>query len=139
VFDVLILGALAYTIYHCLHLSRQFNQMQADRKAFEALIQSLNVAASRAQTAVQSMKEAAMHSGDELQEKISRAAAIFDELEIIVQAGNSLADRLNGLAEKGRKAQTESVAIDIPAEEAPMPRSRAEKELLEAMRAKQKQ
>lgn len=141
-FDVVILVALGVTIFHCLRLSRQFNEMQANRKAFEALIQSLTVAASRAEAVVKSIKDTAVGSGEELQEKISRARAISEELEIMIQAGDNLANRLQALAEKGRKANpVESSVItedDVPPAPAGVqPKSRAEKELLEAIKAKQ--
>ena len=139
-FDVVIIAALGVTIFHCLRLSRQFNQMQADRKAFEGLIQSLNVAIAKAEAAIRSIKDAAVGSGEVLQEKIGRARALSDELEIIIQAGDSLADRLNVLAQKGRQANAGESGQSLAAEDAAeiQPRTRAEKELLEAIRAKQK-
>lgn len=141
-FDVVILAALGVTIFYCLRLSRQFNEMQANRKAFESLIQSLTVAASRAEAVIRSIKEDAVGSGDGLQEKISRARALFDEMEIMIQAGDNLADRLQVLAEKSRKANpVESPVISEEelslAPTGAQPKSRAEKELLEAIKAKQ--
>lgn len=149
VLDVFILAALGATIFYCLRLSRQFNQLQADRKAFETLIQSLTVAASRAEAAIKSLKEAAIESGDGLQEKINNARSLFDELEIMIQAGDNLAERLQTLAEKGRRSvqsqgggtaeprgldddDVSAVRVDK------QPKSRAEKELMEALKAKQK-
>jgi len=129
-FDIVILAALGVTIRYALRLSQQFTQMQADKKAFDTLIQALNLAASRAEAAIQALKEAATGTGDKLQEKINAARALSDELEIMVQAGDNLAERLNTLAEKSRKAAA-------PDPEPVQPRSRAEKELLEAIKAKQ--
>jgi hypothetical protein len=134
--DIAILIALGVTVFYCLRLSKQFNEMQANRKAFEALIQSLNVASARAENVIRSLKEAAIDSGDMIQEKIGRSRALSDELEIMIQAGDTLANRLQTLAEKGRKANTpEAPAEQVGAE--PQLKTRAEKELLEALRAKQ--
>ncbi len=142
--DLVILTALGATIFHALRLSRQFQQMQVDRKAFETLIAALNVASSRAEAAIQSLKTTSIESGDRLQEKINRARALAEELEIIVQAGDSLAGRLESLAEKSRKSTTSTAApaemADSPAaaeKTALQPRSRAEKDLLDAIKAKQ--
>lgn len=134
--DVLILGTLGVAIFHCLRLSRQFSRMQADRKAFEALIQSLNMASSRAEIAIRTLKEAALGGADSLQEKTGKARALSDELEIMIEAGDSLANRLQSIAEKSRRV----VAPELAEEEdkSPPPRSRAEKDLLEAIKAKQK-
>ncbi len=132
--NIVILAALAVTIFYCLRLSRQFNQMRADRKAFETLIQSLNLASSRAEASIRSFKETAVGNGDILQDKINKSRALSDELEIMIQAGDSLADRLQALAEKSRRAATDT----SPAPSAEIqPRTRAEKELLDAIKAKQ--
>lgn len=143
--NILILVALGVTIFYCLRLSRQFNQMRADRKAFEALIQSLNLASARAEGSIHSFKEVAVGNGDILQDRINKARAMAEELEIMVQAGDNLADRLQTLAEKSRKASTDTsmpetkqpLAAEARYSPAAEPRTRAEKELLEAIKAKQ--
>lgn len=139
--DVLNLAVLATTIFYCLRISKQLNQMRADRQVFENLIQALNLSSARAEAAVRSFKETAAGGGESLQDKINKGHAMAEELEIMIQAGDSLADRLQTLAEKGRKS-VEEPAAEVPrAEAAPLaaqPRTRAEKELLEAIQAKQK-
>jgi prophage DNA circulation protein len=135
-FDIIILAALGVTIFYCLRLSRQFNQMRADRKAFETLIQSLNFASARAEASIQSFKEVAVGNGDILQDKINKSRAMAEELEIMIQAGDSLADRLQALAEKSRKAFVDAPNTPETKSEI-LPRTRAEKELLEAVKAKQ--
>jgi len=144
IFDIVILAALAATIFYAHRLSKQFNAMQADRKAFEQLIANLNIASSRAEAATKALKEAASQGGDQLQDKINKARELSDELEIMVQAGDNLAERLQGLAEGSRKnasAKAEKVSETetpvTPGNDMPQPRSRAEKELLEALKAKQ--
>jgi hypothetical protein len=140
--NILILAALGVTIFYCLRLSRQFEQVRADRKAFETLIQALNFASARAEASIQSFKEMASGNGDALQDKINKSKAMAEELEIMVQAGDSLADRLQALAEKSRKASTdtpnpsETKQPETKQSEI-QPRTRAEKELLEAVKAKQ--
>lgn len=159
-FDIIITLALGVTIFHAVRLSRQFEAMRADKKAFEALIAALNLASARAEASIRAFKETAGDSGDVLQDRITRARGLADELEIVIQAGDSLADRLQGLAEKSREAAAEKsrkAAPDAPAPKMPEtpkaapassaeprhvpagtePRTRAEKELLDAIRAKQ--
>jgi hypothetical protein len=135
-FDIIILAALGATMWRAHHLSRQFNQMQSDRKAFEQLIQALNLASSRAEAAIRIMKETALEAGGALNEKTSKGRALSEELEIMIQAGDSLAERLQDLAGKSRVAATSS---EVPAhEQAPTaPRTKAEKELAEALKARQ--
>lgn len=142
-FNLIILAALGVTIFYAFRLSKQFDNMQADRKVFETLITALNLASAKAEASIRSFKENATGSGDILQDRITTARGLADELEIIIQAGDSLADRLQGLAEKGRAAApaAEPKQAEAPAKLASPggaePRTKAERELLEAIRAKQ--
>lgn len=141
IFDVVILAALAGTMFYAHKLSKQFNGLQANKQAFEQLIAALNLASSRAEAAIKALKEAVLQGGDQLQDRVNKARALSDELEIMVQAGDNLAERLQGLAERGRKSAGAPEADAAPEAftETPVsqPRSRAEKELLEALKAKQ--
>ena len=145
--DTLTLAACGAAIFYCIRLSRQFERMRADRRSFELLIQSLNTAADRAADAIKAFKDMAEGEGDALQERINKSRAMANELEIVIAAGDSLADRLESLAEKSAKTAAEpqrNPAVEktsapekaISAPEA-RPRTRAEKELLEAVKAKQ--
>lgn len=140
-FDIIILVALAVTMWRATQLSKQFDRMQADRKAFEQLIGALNLSASKAEAAIRGIKDTAIESGNTLQDKVTRARGISDELEIMVQAGDNLAERLQTLAEKSRQATGRDVSSEERAATAApagaQPRTRAEKELLEALKAKQ--
>jgi len=132
--DILLLGALGAAIYRAWVLSRQFEQVKADRAAFEQLISALNIAAGRAEEAIDGLRTATTDAGDRLQSKVNAARALEGELEIILQAGDSLAERLQTAAEKSRSA---APVAEVPAAKTPEPRTRAEKELRDAMRAKQ--
>lgn len=137
-FDVVIFLALAATIFYAWRLTRQLDKIHSDRKAFEQLIQALDLSSSRAEAAIRALKETAAGSGDHLQERINAARSLSEELEIMVQAGDNLAERLQILAEKGRKAvmpESHETVIDEPAFHA-QPKTRAEKELLDALRKK---
>jgi len=171
ILDFIVLAALALMIFYALRLSRQFSALQKDKSELEKLTVNLSNAANRADVAVKNMKEAALGSGEALQSKINVARSLFDELEIMVQAGDNLAERLSKIAEDSRKAakgqddekkkrpekKSEPRAIkakpaktlavkktnktkskDILADDIDEPRSRAERELLEAIKAKQK-
>ena len=140
IFDLLILVALVVTIRQAIRLNRDFAQMQADRKAFENLISALNIPASRAESSIKSLKDTAIEGGDGLQEKINTARELTHELDIMIQAADSLANRLSGAAENARGPAPRSapLAAAAPASEA-APLSRAEKELLDALKARHNQ
>ena len=147
IFDFILLAALGVVIYRAWQLSRQFAEMQANREAFEKLIQALNIATARAEGAIMGLRDAATESADDVQSKINAARALSDELEIMVQAGDSLAERLQDLAAKSHSKPATPPATTPPAETpvasdtkpaATQPRTKAEKELLEAVKARQK-
>jgi predicted negative regulator of RcsB-dependent stress response len=52
IFDFILLAALGVVMYRAWQLSRQFTEMQANRAAFEQLIQALNIATQRAEGAI---------------------------------------------------------------------------------------
>lgn len=129
--DVIVLIALGATIHLSLRLSRQFERLRADRQAFDTLISALNLASSRAEASIRAFKETASGDADALQEKLGKARAMAEELEIMIQAGDSLADRLTALASQ-KGADAEKAAPAAP------PRTKAEQELLAALAAKKK-
>ena len=137
-FDIALLTALGVTIFYCFRLSGQFNRLRANARDFETLIQALNLALASVAAAILSLKEDALGSGDALQDKINQSRALFDELEIMIQAGDSLAERLQALAEKNRPepAREGGPPPDKNPPRELQPRTRAEKELLEAVRTK---
>ncbi len=137
IFDVLILAALGGTIFYSFRLSKQFNDLHADRKAFEQLIAALNVSSAKAEGAIKGLKDAASQSVTQMQEKINAARELSDELEIMIQAGDNLAERLTKNASaKTAKAIAAPEDDDIP--QANQPRTKAERDLMEALKAKQK-
>jgi hypothetical protein len=139
--NVVILCALGAAIFYAFTLSRQLKSLQADRKGLEALITSLNIASAKADAAARGIRAAAEEGADALQKKINTARALSDELEIIVEAGDNLAERLARLPQQKpvpQFAANEAEEAPAPVVTTAQPRSRAEKELLEALRAKQR-
>lgn len=139
--NVVILCALGAAIFYAWRLSSQLKSLQADRKALEGLITALNIASAKAEAAARGIKAAAEEGADKLQQKINAARGLSEELEIIVEAGDSLADRLARSTQKSTPPQfaaNEAEEGPAPVVTTAQPRSRAEKELLEALRAKQR-
>ncbi|MCD8497245.1 MAG: DUF6468 domain-containing protein [Alphaproteobacteria bacterium] len=67
----------------------------------------------QANAAILGMKEASRSSGEHLQELIDQARLLTDELNLINQAGDSLAGRLENLAEKNRKIVRDKISLTI--------------------------
>lgn len=102
--DVIILLALAVTIYYAVRLSRSLNAFRQYRQEFSNVLGQLSHNIEQANAAILGMKEASRSSGEHLQELVDQARLLADELTLINEASDSLAGRLETLAERGRKA-----------------------------------
>jgi len=101
--DFIVLITLGVTIYFALRLSRALNTFRAHRNEFQKVLQELNVNIDRARKAVDHLKSTGNQAGQELQEYIDEAKVLSDEMRLINEAGNSLATRLETLAERNRR------------------------------------
>jgi hypothetical protein len=148
VMDVLVMCLLGAMLFFAIRLSRQLKDFRAGRRDLDRLVADLNGSVTKAEKAIQGLKENARVCGRELQTQIDSARALSDELQIVSEAGDSLASRLERSAEKGAKSS--GFAIRDPEfaggdnglfpgdegdEEEGKFQSRAEKELYEALRA----
>jgi len=152
IIDIVILIALVATSVFAIRLSRQFSILHTDRESLENLVTNLSNAVDRAESAIQSMKKTAMTEGEGLQASINKSRQISQELEIMIEAGDNLAERLQNIAQSSRKAVKPAAQTKITefsedkkknTEKPESPtkktkyRSRAEQELFEALQAKQ--
>lgn len=101
--DIVILIALGVTIYFALRLSKALNNFRNQRSEFNKLIRDLSKNIEAAQNSIDGLKQAGQSSGAELQRIISESKGLADELKLMNEAGNSLAKRLEKLAERNRR------------------------------------
>jgi len=142
IIDVLLLVLLCMMLFYAIRLSRQYGEIKQDQDKLASLIEGLNKASARAEKSITSMRETALDTGEKLQSQTSKGVALFDELEIMIEAGDSLAERLQVIAAQSRKTVSGGDDKKKPAKKvAPKKnketdaRSRAEKELIEALSA----
>lgn len=102
--DVFVLVCLGATIFFALRLSKSLNNFKAYRDEFNNLVKTLSQNIDQAQRAVINLKAGSHETADELNDLIKKARAMRDELQLINEAGNSLAVRLEGLAQKSGRA-----------------------------------
>ena len=106
IIDIVILLFLAATIFYAIRLSSQLKILKDSKSELEQLVSNLAINITRAQEAIQEMHDVADDSGAHLHGLLKKAQGLSDELQIITEAGNSLANRLEGLAgDAGRKSQ----------------------------------
>lgn len=146
VLNLVVIGLLIATIIFALRLSRQLSAVKDSRSELEGLVREFAESTAQADASVQGMKKTAAESGEALSAMIQRARTLKDELEIIVQAADVLADRLetaSGRARQGQAAPAPAAARPTapaaplqatrPVAAGPEPRSKAERDLLQAM------
>lgn len=103
IMDALVILLLAGTIFYAVRLSFYIKAFQDSRSALEKLIGELSENIEKAEHAIEGLRESARQSGRDLQETINEAQGLTEELQIMSQAGDSLAGRLEKLAEKNTR------------------------------------
>jgi len=137
ILEGLVAVLLVVTIVYSAILDRRLKALRTGQDGLKALIEGLDGATRRAQTSINELKAAADAAGQNLSVQVSKARGLTDELQIMIEAGNGLADRLEGArsAAGPREAREPRTA---PASKAQAPRPKApedwEETLLKALR-----
>tara|TARA_B100000686_G_scaffold355093_1_gene469814 strand:+ start:1197 stop:1619 length:423 start_codon:yes stop_codon:yes gene_type:complete len=132
VLDIILLLFLFIALFFGLRLSRQFAEIKKDQARLGELVKQLDTASNRAEAAVKTMKKTALEASDQLGAQNGKAQALSEELEIMIEAGDNLAERLQAIASQSRQ----TVQGDGKAAQQKKPRTRAEKELQAALAEK---
>jgi hypothetical protein len=134
ILEALVAVLLVVTVVYCAMLDKRLKALRTGQDGLKAIIEGLDSATRRAQTSVSELKAAADAAGHNLSGQVGKARALTDELQIMIEAGNALADRLEG----GRAAAgpRETRAAQAPKPQAPRAKAPEEWEenLLKALR-----
>ncbi|MCC7305736.1 MAG: hypothetical protein IT558_05695 [Alphaproteobacteria bacterium] len=114
ILDLLVLGFLGVTIYYAVKLTNSLNAFRDTRAEFNAIMQQLTRNIHEATGAVENLKATSRQSGQELQNMINKSRMMADELHLMNETGDSLANRLEKIAEKARRI---AQGLDVPVEE----------------------
>ncbi len=159
VIDAVMIVLLLATVLFAARLALHLKKFNAGRKDLDRLVRDLGSQIEKAEKAIGGLRATARESGRDLQTLINQAIAISEELQLMEEAGDNMASRLEKLAEKNgkiaavapkgtagfsirdpefEKGETGSEAFDDEDEESTADsgfQSRAEKELYEALRS----
>ena len=102
ILDIVVLCALAATIFYALRLNNALTAFRGNRKEFEKLIADLSRNVDQAHSAIINLKDAGQAEADFLKEHADRAKRLVEELKDVMDAGEAMAGRLEALAEKNR-------------------------------------
>ncbi|HPF78310.1 MAG TPA: DUF6468 domain-containing protein [Alphaproteobacteria bacterium] len=103
ILDGLILVFLSVTIFYAARLSLFLKSFREGKNGIQLLIRDLSLTVDKAEESVQTMKQHALQTEQELREIIHEAKFLSDELRFMNQTGDSLADRLEKLADRNRE------------------------------------
>lgn len=103
ILDGLILVFLAVSIFYGARLSLFFKVFREGRDGMQILIRDLSVTVNKAESSVQVMKEHAKQTEQEISDVIKEAQFLSDELRFMNETGDSLANRLEKLADRNRE------------------------------------
>lgn len=106
--DILIVVLLVATIIYAARLSLYLKRFRDSKSDLENIITDLSRQIEKADKAIRNMHDAAEKGGNELQKRMDRANAMFDELQMVVEAGDALATRLEKLAVRSNSQVSET-------------------------------
>ncbi len=108
VLDVAILAFLIATIFYVIRLSKGLSEFKAHRREFNGVITSLLSSIDQAERSINSLKQVSVQEAAELERLIKQSKLMFEDLQIINEAGENMAKRLEKLAEKNREIAQKS-------------------------------
>jgi hypothetical protein len=117
IMDVSILILLAATVFLAFRLSLSLRHFRESRFEMEGLVNRLTSNIDQAERAIGGMQNAARKAGLELDEIISDSKKLAGELRLMNESGNSLANRLEKIADKNRALMDD---MDAAAKAAPI-------------------
>ncbi|MEQ8747616.1 DUF6468 domain-containing protein [Pyruvatibacter sp.] len=104
--EVIVAGLLVATIAYCFLLDRRLRALRDGESDLKQIVVSLDRATSRAQSAITDLRVHADGMTRDLERDLKKARALADELALMVEAGDSIADRLGTFAGAGGPSKT---------------------------------
>ena len=118
ILEALVAVLLVVTVVYCAILDRRLKALRSGQDGLKAIVEALDGATRRAQTSIGELRAAAEATGLALSAHTAKGRALCDELQIMAEAGNALADRL-----EGSRAAAGRTPPPRPAQPAPKPQA----------------
>ena len=134
-----LIGLLAATLFHALRLERALGVVRRDRAELQTLLQGFNDSTRQAEQATERLRGAAEGAGRHITRQIEAASILKDDLIALMDRGERLADRMDGLVRANREPEMParrlvSAEPDLVDTAAARVRSQAERDLIRALR-----
>lgn len=151
ILEIALMILLIATMFHAFRLERALGILRGDRAALEALVAGFNDSTKQAESGIERLRIAADGAGRQIVCQVDQARALKDDLELLIARGEKLAIQLEGLPRAAGsssgfkigptaslaayKASSSDTGEPLRDEQDPRIRSRAEKDLLRALRS----
>jgi HAMP domain-containing protein len=135
--ELALVVLLAATLFHAVRLERALGVLKRDRVALQDLVDGFNASTRQAEVGIERLRGVADGAGQQIARQIDVAQSLKDDLVLLIERGDQLADRMDGLVHAGRPLAAEAPHLTVVAETDPAEprvRSQAERDLLKALR-----
>ncbi len=137
--QAVLVGLLAFTLWHAVRLERALGVLRRDRTALDAALSGLNSSTRDTEAGLVQLRHLAEGAAEQVTSKMQAAGSLRDDLAYLTSRGEALADRLETLVRAGRPTASGAdprTASNPPQDDpAARGRSQAERDLMQAMRS----
>ena len=132
--DVVVVVLLAVTLFHAVRLERALGTVRRDRAALAEMLEGFDASTRQAESGIDRLRGLADGAGRQIAKEVQAATALRDDLAFLIERGERLADRVDGLIRAGRAAEAPQAPEPVAADVGPKVRSQAERDLLAALK-----
>ncbi len=100
-----LIGLLGATLFHAVRLERALGVVRRDRAELEVMLRGFNDSTRQAENATERLRGAAEGAGRHVARQIEAAANLKDDLVALIDRGERLADRMDGLVRANREPE----------------------------------
>lgn len=137
--EIVLIGLLGLTLVHAVRLERALGSLRRDRSALGDAVAGFDSSSRQAEAGLDKLHSMTQDAAQQVARKIEGASVLKDDLAFLAERGELLADRLEQLIRNGRaldpaRQREPAAALGRAEPEGPRPRSKAERDLLQALR-----
>ncbi len=137
--EMVLIVLLGLTLVHAVRLERALGSLRRDRTALGEAVAGFGDSSGQAEAGLDKLHSMTQESALQLARKLEGAVVLKNDLAFLADRGERLADRLEQLVRAGRTvdpSHTRELAGTVARAEPepPPPRSKAERDLLQALR-----
>jgi hypothetical protein len=139
--DVMMIGLLGAGIYFAIRLERQLKALRESRTDMARYTQEFARDVGRAELSIKNLKQISRETGDDLEKLLGQGRAMRDELQFVIDRADTLSAKVSMVPTRAAVEAIPAALRTVASTTAPTntptetgaPKSRAERELLQAL------